>query len=127
ERKLAPSGCARTWVLISRSRSLIWAFSVRIIVTKPSTSCRCAASSSSPTRPRGALRSLAISAVGSARVSLALEKRLHPRHSKTARIRRAGVALQEREQDLRVHVTEQRKRPGPEPLELRPQLVHDRG
>ncbi len=58
-------------------------------------------------------------------IVLALEKRLHPRDPETAGIRKAGVALQEREQDLGVHVTEQRKRPRPEPLELGPQLVHD--
>src|ERR1019366_9661734 len=38
-----------------------------------------------------------------------------------------GVALQEREQDLRVHVAEQRERPGPEPLELSAELVDDPG
>src|SRR5437764_1455043 len=60
-----------------------------------------------------------------ARVPLALEKRLHPRDAQTAGVGGARVALQEREQNLRVHVTEQRERSRPEPLELRAELVHD--
>ena len=62
-----------------------------------------------------------------ARVPLAHQKRLHPRDSQTVGVRRAGVALKEREQDLRVHVTEQPQRPGPEPLELGAELVDDPG
>ena len=42
-------------------------------------------------------------------------------------VRRAGVALEEREQDLRVHVAEQPQRTGPEPLELCAELVDDPG
>ena len=63
----------------------------------------------------------------SARIPLAHKKRLHPRDPETVGVRGAGVALKEREQDLRVHVAKQPERPGPEPLELRPQLVHDSG
>src|SRR5207253_3573471 len=62
-----------------------------------------------------------------ARIPFAHEKRLHPRDPETVSVRRTGVPLKEREQDLRVHVAEQRQRPGPEPLELCPQLVHDPG
>jgi hypothetical protein len=62
-----------------------------------------------------------------ARVPLAHKKRVHPRHTQTVSVRRAGVTLQEREQDLRVHVTEQPQRPGPKPLELCAKLVDDPG
>jgi hypothetical protein len=60
-------------------------------------------------------------------VALASEKRLHPCDSQTVGVRGAGVALKEREQDLRVHVAKQRERPGPEPLKLSAELVDDRG
>ena len=42
-------------------------------------------------------------------------------------VRWAGVTLQEREQDLRVHVAKQPQRTGPEPLELCAELVDDPG
>ena len=38
-----------------------------------------------------------------------------------------GVALKEREQDLRVHVAKQAQRTGPEPLQLGAELVDDPG
>src|SRR5947207_15781893 len=60
-----------------------------------------------------------------ARVWIARQKRLHPSGSQAAGVRRGGVALKEREQDLRVHMAEQPQRPGPEPLELGPELVDD--
>ena len=41
-------------------------------------------------------------------------------------VRRAGVASQEREQDLGVHVAKQAERAGPEPIQLRAELVGER-
>ena len=61
------------------------------------------------------------------RVPLSPEERLHPGDSQTASVRRTGIALKEREQDLRVHVAKQPQRAGPEPLELRAELVNDPG
>ena len=65
-----------------------------------------------------ALRSLAINAVDAARPSSPLVREgLHTGDPETARIGWAGVALEEREQDLGVHVAEQSQRSGPEQLE----------
>jgi hypothetical protein len=56
----------------------------------------------------------------------AVKERLQALFTERPRVRRAGVALQERERDLAVEIAEQADRAGPEALELCAQLVSDR-
>ncbi|HEY3946516.1 MAG TPA: hypothetical protein VGL78_14915, partial [Solirubrobacteraceae bacterium] len=90
--------------------------SVLIIATKLSTSCRRAGELelADPRAWSAAQLGHQRRRMLSARVPLAHKKRLHPRDPETVGVRGAGVALKEREQDLRVHVAKQRQRPGPE-------------
>ena len=60
-------------------------------------------------------------------VSLARQERLQALLAQTARVRGAGVALEERERDLTVQAREQPERTGPETRKLSPQLVDQRG
>ena len=128
ERKMGPSGCARTWVLIS----------VEILdlrVQRPGHRHKAEHELPAGTeleladpRARGAAE-LAISTVG----CCPPEYRSRSRNAciratpETMSVGRAGVALQEREQDFRVHVAEQPQRSRPEPLELCAELIDDPG
>ena len=60
-------------------------------------------------------------------VSLARQERLQALLAQTARVRGAGVALEERERDLTVQAGEQPQRTGPETRKLSAQLVDQGG
>ena len=59
-------------------------------------------------------------------VALPRQERPNARLAEPVRVRGAGIPLEERERDLTVQIAEQAERPGPEPLELGPQLVDQR-
>src|SRR5580704_8011551 len=59
-------------------------------------------------------------------VALPRQERPNARLAEPVRVRGARVPLEERERDLTVQIAEQAERPGPEPLELGPQLVDQR-
>ena len=117
---MAPSGCSRTAVAICRSSVLISAASVLSVATMLSTSCRRAPSSTLADASLGRAPELLQQLGGllATAVVLALEERLQALLAERARVRRARVALQERQRDRAVEIGEQADRAGPETLQL---------